>query len=261
MNESLRDILNRVASGEISPEEAQTLLGEPSSSAPETTDASASTSASQPQPVAKVVLRATGVRLSVVGDATVATAVAEGPHKVTHDGDRLVINSDLSQPGDYTTEAPRSALMNWISTVNKAGSSLRVRVNPNLPLEVLTIAGALDLSGTAAPTAVGVEAGSARLTAGSGPLALSVASGSADIDWLFTGESAVTCELGSVKVKVLPGSDVVVTAEASLGSATITTESGVQRATSAGGPPSVTVGQGAGKLTVTAKLGAAEVRA
>lgn len=255
MSESLKDILNRVASGELSPEQAQELLDQA-----QPTPAPAPAEPAPTLPVSRIVVRSTGVRLSIVGDASVDTAVAEGPHKVTHDSDRLVINSDLSQPGDYTNEAPRSAFMNWISTVNKAGSTLRVRVNPNLPIEVLAIAGPLEMSGTAGPAAVGVEAGSAKLSAGSGPLALSVASGSADVEWLFTGESSVTCELGSLKVTPLPGSDAVITVDASLGSAVIRSPQGIQKATSAGGPQSVTVGAGQGKLTVTAKLGSAEVR-
>lgn len=263
MTESMRDILNRVAAGELSPEEAQVLLGQ--AEAPEaasTSEPEAPAPDLVPLPVARIMIRATGVRLSVVGDPTVATAVADGSHRVTHEGETLVINSDLSQgnTASYTTDAPRSAFMNWLSTVNRAGSNLRVRVNPNLPLEILNIAGPLELAGTAAPLAIGVEAGSARLSAGSGPLNLSVAAGSADVDWLFTGESSVVTELGSAKVTVAPGSDAVVTADSSLGSAQIHTDGGILKASSAAGPQSVTVGAGAGKLTVTAKLGSADVR-
>jgi hypothetical protein len=261
MSDSLRDILNRVASGELSPEDAQAELAAVPSGvpAPPTADPQPEPAAEQVA-VAKVVVRATGVRLTILGDATVDTAIAEGPHKVHQDGDRLVISSDLSQPGGYTGEAPRSAFMNWISTMNKAGSNLRVRVNPNLALEVLNIAGSLDLSGTAGPAAIGVEAGSARLNHGSGPLALSVASGSADVEWVFAGESSVSCELGSARVTVLPGSDVSVTVDATLGSAAIRSTAGTQKTSAAGGPLSATVGQGAGRLAVSAKLGSAEVR-
>lgn len=265
MTQSLRDILNRVATGELSPEEAQSQLA-----AAQAEHAEEPAPAEAPRPdleplvapsnISRIVVRATGVRLTIVGDASVDSAIADGPHKVTFENDRMVIGSDLSQPGGYTGEAPRSAFMNWISTVNKAGSNLRVRVNPDLPLEVLNIAGSLDLSGTSGSAAIGVEAGSARLSRGSGPLALSVASGSADVEWMFTGDSSVVCELGSAKVTVLPGSDATVSVDATLGSAAIRTATGIQKASSAGGPLSTIVGEGTGKLTVTAKLGSAEVR-
>lgn len=264
-SQTLRDILNRVASGELSPEEAQTQLA---AAQAEHSEGPAPAEAPRldvqplvaPAHVAKIVVRATGVRLTIVGDASVDTAIADGPHKVTFEDDRLVVSSDLSQQGGYTGEAPRSAFMNWISTVNKAGSNLRVRVNPDLPLEVLNIAGSLDLSGTAGSTAVGVEAGSARLSHGSGPLALSVASGSTDVEWAFTGTSSVVCELGSARVTVLPGSDVTVSVDSTLGSASIRSATGTQKASTAGGPLSAVVGQGTGTLMVTAKLGSAEVR-
>jgi hypothetical protein len=263
MSEEIRDILNRVASGELSPEEAQSLLGE---SAPAAGEHVSTTSAADtpvpprpaPEPVAKVSIRASAVRLVVVADPTIDTAVAEGPHRVSHVGDTLTIHSDLSA-GDYQTETPKSAFATWLSTVNRAGSTLTVRVNPTLPLEVLNVAGSLELSGLRAPVSVGVEAGSARLHDGAGPLALSVASGSADVEWQFHGECTVSTDLGSARVAVQPGSDVAITAEAVLGLATIRLADGTTiKATSskeAADNPPVVVGPGAGSLGVTSRLG------
>lgn len=266
MSDDIRDILTKVANGELTPQEAEALLDsakaraeQPAQQPTQQPTEGPAEPADDRQPVRGLVVRGTGVRLTILADPTVATAVAEGPHRVEHSGERLIIHSDLSQ-GEYTTEAPRSAFMNWVSTVNRAGSALRVRVNPQLPIEVLCIAGPLDLSGVRAVAAVGVEAGSAKLSGGSGPLALSVASGSADVDWQFTGQSTVNVELGSARVVVAPGTDAVVTAEASLGSAQIRTSGGVLKASAAGGPQSVVVGDGSGRLTVSAKLGSAEVR-
>lgn len=254
MTTDMRTILSQVASGEITPEEAQRLLSEQAGEqAPEHM-------AVAPLPVATLGIRASGVRLTVIADPSVQTAVAEGPHRVERVGDRLIVHSDLSQDG-YTTETPRSAFMNWVNAGLRAGSSLRVRVNPDLPLEVLNVAGALELTGVRAPISVGVEAGAAKLSNGSGPVKLSVTTGSADISWQFTGTSTVSAELGSAKVMVLPGSDVVVTASATAGNAQIRTAGSVQSARSAGDGSTtpVTVGDGTGTLAVTAKFGAAEV--
>jgi hypothetical protein len=204
--------------------------------------------------VARISIRASAVRLIVVADPTVDTAIAEGPHRVAHVGDTLTIHSDLSA-GDYQAEVPRSAFATWLGNVNRAGSTLRVRVNPGLPLEVLNVAGSLELSGLRAPASVGVEAGSARLHDGVGPLALSVASGSADVDWQFHGECTVSTDLGSARVAVQPGSDVAITAEATLGLATIRLADGTSIKASATGNPPVPVGAGTGRLAVTSRLG------
>lgn len=254
MTTDMRTILSQVASGEISPEEAQRLIDE---QAP--TESAAEHTAVAPLPVASLGIRASGVRLTVIGDPSVQTAVADGPHRVERVGDRLIVHSDLSQDG-YTTEAPRSAFMNWVNAGLRAGSPLRVRVNPDLPLEVLTVAGPLELVGVRAPLSVGVEAGPAKLSNGAGPVKLSVTMGTADVAWQFTGTSTVSAELGSAKVTVLPGSDAVVTASASAGNAQIRTADGMSaKAGGEGSMPPVTVGAGTGTLAVTAKFGAAEV--
>lgn len=261
MSEELRDLLNRVASGEISPEEAQARLqsetaraGAPDPAAHERAEPADAIPPPPAEPVRRISVRASAVRLVVRADPSVDTAVADGPHRVDHVGDTLTIHSDLSA-GEYQAEVPKSVFATWLGSVNRAGSTLQVRVNPELPLDVLNVAGSLELSGLRAPASVGVEAGSARLHDGSGPLKLSVASGSADVDWQFHGDCAVSTDLGSARVAVQPGSDVAIQAEATLGIATIRMADGrTIKATSAGNPP-VLVGAGSGRLSVTARLG------
>lgn len=249
MTDDLRDLLNKVANGEVSPEEAQERLRQAPSPA-----AAAPTPPPSQDPVARISVRANAVRLIVVGDPLVDTAVADGPHRVEHVGDKLTIHSDLSS-GQYESETPRSVFATWLSSVNRAGSTLRVRVNPDLPLEVLEIAGSLEVSGVRGPVSVGVEAGSAKLHDGSGELKLSVASGSADVEWRFSGSSSVTTDLGSSRVHVLPGSDVAITAEATMGMASIRMADGTTVKASPHGNPPVLVGPGTGRLNVTARLG------
>jgi hypothetical protein len=258
MSDELKDLLNKVASGEISPEEAQARLGESQSESESEGSASAPAAdepePAAPQPVGRISIRGSAVRLVVVADPTVDTAVAEGPHRASHAGDVLTIHSDLSA-GDYQAEVPRSAFATWLGTVNKAGSTMRVRVNPGLPLEVLNVAGSLELSGMRAPTKVGVEAGSAKVHDGAGSLALSVASGSAEVDWQFHGQCSVSTDLGSARVAVQPGSDVAITAEATMGMATIRLADGRTIKASPAGNPPVVVGAGSGRLSVTSRLG------
>ncbi|MDQ1245711.1 MAG: hypothetical protein QG597_78 [Actinomycetota bacterium] len=266
MTDDLRTILDRVAAGTLTPEQAQELLAE--TAPPPTPDPTAppeagSGAASEPsdagQAVARIQVRGSAVKLTIVGDPEVATAVAEGPHRVEQIGDQLVIRSDLSDDGG-ATEPPRSAFTRWLEAGTRAGSTLTVRVNQFLPLEVLAVAGSLELQGMRAPVSVGIEAGSAKVGPGSGPLQLSVSSGAAEVDWLFVGKSTVTAELGSAKVNVLQGSDVVITAESSAGSASLISADGTSRAPASGTTASLTAGAGTGTLTARSRLGSVVVR-
>ena len=255
----MRDLLNRVAAGEISPEEAEQLIAA-SVSAPTAAEAPASqpTASAIPvvptEPVRRLNVRANAVRLSIVGDPSVDTAVAEGPHRVEHVGDTLTIHSDLAR-GEYEAEVPRSTFASWLANLNRAGTLLKVRVNPDLPLEVLCVAGTLELTDVRAPVKAGVEAGSAKLHGGSGPLNISVASGSLDVEWEFHGENSVTADLGSARVVALPGSDVSIKADAMLGLSTIRMPDGSVIKSAPEGHPAVVTGSGAGRLAASARLG------
>lgn len=247
----MRDVLDRVAAGEISPEEAQRLLA-----AMSRTPESAAEGPPAP-PVRKIVVRARGVRLVISGDAGVDSAVADGPHRVQRTGDVLTIHSDL-RVGDEA-EPPRSILTGWLSNAQRAGSTLTVRVNPDLPLEVLNVAGSVEAHGMRAATSVGVEAGSARLHDGVGPVVLSVATGSADVEWQFQGQCSVRAELGSARLTAMPGSDVSIVASATMGTATIRLADGTTLKATPEGHPPVLVGAGSGRLDATTRLGSLTV--
>ena len=97
MNDQRREILNQVASGTITAEEGAARLEALESEA-------AATEAIPAQPPAP----STGIRqvtvnsrfgnTEIVGDPTVATAVAEGPHRARQDGDAMVIDQN-NNPG------------------------------------------------------------------------------------------------------------------------------------------------------------------
>ena len=123
---------------------------------------------------------------------------------------------------------------------------------------MLLVGGALDLQGVTAGASVGVEAGSAQLS-GAGPLLLDVASGSGKVDWVFTGQSKIRADMGSVSVTVRPESNVMVTADTSLGQAIIKSHTGNVKAPQDGTTPAVAVGAGAGALTVSSRMGSAQV--
>ena len=250
MNETLREVLEEVAAGKISAEDASARIQELQSETAEV--------AVPAGPVQRIVVKAGAVRLIIEGDPSVAEAVADGPHTMKRDGDALLINTNTTA-GDYAVEPPRSAFMTWVGQmVNRVGATLHLRVNPDLPIQVLLVGGALDMTGVRAGASIGVEAGSAQIT-GSGPLLFDVASGSGKVDWAFTGQSRVRADMGSVTVTVKPESDVVVTADTSLGQALVKSHTGNLKAPQDGATPGVAVGAGTGTLTVSSRMGSAQV--
>ncbi|HQR79016.1 MAG TPA: hypothetical protein PLT68_02230 [Actinomycetota bacterium] len=249
MSEELKTLLEQVAAGTVSAQEASSRIR---------AMAESDQAATVDEPVRRIVVKAGGVRLNIVADPGVAEAVAEGPHTMQRDGDALLITTNTTT-GDYTVEPPRSAFMTWVGQmVNRVGARLDLRVNPNLPIQVLLVGGALDMSGVQAGASVGVEAGSAHLRGG-GPLLLDIASGSGRVDWVFTGQSRVRADMGSVNVLVRAESDVVVTADTSLGQAVVKAHTGNLRAPQDGSTPEVAVGAGTGRLTVSSRMGSAQV--
>ncbi|HNC99418.1 MAG TPA: GNAT family N-acetyltransferase, partial [Myxococcota bacterium] len=116
MADDMRSILDQVAAGSLTPEQAAQLLGE-----------------QQPTPVERLLVKGSAVRLTIVADESVPDAVAEGPHRVERDGSTLRIISDLSDD-KAAPQAPRSTFMRWLDAGGRAGSTLAVRVNPFLPL-------------------------------------------------------------------------------------------------------------------------------
>ncbi len=251
MSDELRALLEDVAAGKLTPDEASErisgLAEEPGTQIVEAE-----------QPITRIQVKAGAVRLTIVGDPSVAEAVAEGPHTMRREGETLFIDTNTTQ-GDYTVEPPRSAFMTWVGQmVNRVGASVQVRVNPDLPIQVLLVGGSLELAAVRAGASVGVEAGSAQLS-GYGPLLFDVASGSGRVDWVFTGESKVRADMGSVAVTVRPESDTMVTADTSLGQAIIKSHTGNLKAPQDGATPAVAVGAGQGHLTVSSRMGSAQV--
>lgn len=250
MSDELRRLLEDVAAGNLTTEEASARIAE--------LPREAGAVATGAEPVRRVVVRAGAVRLSIVADPSVAEAVADGPHTMRREGDALHISTNTAQ-GDYTVEPPRSMFMTWVGQmVNRVGAPVEILVNPDLPIQVLLVGGALDLRGVRAGASVGVEAGSALLS-GSGPLLFDVASGSGKLDWTFTGQSRVRADMGSVNVTVRPDSDVVVTADTSLGQAVVKTHTGNLKAPQDAATEPVVVGAGNGALSVSSRMGSAQV--
>lgn len=214
---SLRDLLTRVASGDLDPAEAARLLDE-DPSAP-TVDRSATV----PSTVAGVVIRAGGVKLTVLHDPSVDTAFVEGPHTLHEDGGTLVIEAPGSQ-GYRTTDAPR--FLGWVPAVwtGGRGEKVTVRINPSLPLTIDATASAVEVVGHCAPLALTCNSSAIKVRGHRGPVTGSVAMSSLDVDGVLTGPGSLVCELGSVNLRMLPGSDLVLRTTGDMGSVKINGE-------------------------------------
>src|SRR5581483_7144610 len=89
-----RQILEQVAAGELTPEEAEEMLRSSVSEVPPKQDPS----------VTKVVIRAGAGALEIIGDPSVAQTDVEGPHQISIEGDTLVIRGELDSgvPGSFS---------------------------------------------------------------------------------------------------------------------------------------------------------------
>ncbi|MFN8167501.1 MAG: hypothetical protein U0S36_01810 [Candidatus Nanopelagicales bacterium] len=215
-DDALRELLERVAAGEVAPDEAARLLDE--DPAAPTLDRTGDLTASPSGTVAAVLIKAGGVKLTVVADPTVDTLVADGPHALRQDGATLV----LEAPGtDGWKTQPPPKYLGWVPNVvwtAGRGEKVHVRVNPALPLTVDASASAVEILGTRAALTLGGSASSVKVRDHVGPVHGSTTMGSASVTGVISGPSDLTCELGSLDLRLQPGSDVAVTAYAEMGS-------------------------------------------
>jgi hypothetical protein len=202
-----------------------------------------------------VAIHAGGVKLTIVADPTVATAVADGPHALRREGSVLVLDAP-SEDGYRTTPPPR--FLGWVPTAwtGGRGQKVLVRINPSLPLTVEATACSVDVSGLRAPLTLGGSASSISVRDHVGALHGSLNMGSLDVEATVHDPSDLACELGSIDVRLRPGSDVTVTATTDLGEVKLP---GFARREASSTRQSYVVGAGTHPFTIAVRLGSASV--
>jgi hypothetical protein len=224
---------------------------------PSGSDQGAHGTGSESGPIDRVVVRATAVKLVLLGDSTVTGASVEGPHVARREGGTLIIDTDaLPAAGDFSYEpnARRAgkAFGRW-----RGGETVIVKVRPELPVEVTVAAGSIVATRLLGGLRFAVDAGSLKAMDCAGPIDGRVASGSAQLEWLLEGGSSrLRCELGSIKVRLDPRSDVTVKARAELGSVDL----GKSSAGGLNASRELVVGAGTGVLDIDVSLGSAKVQ-
>ena len=196
-----RKLLDRVASGDVSPEEGRRILD----------DLVSDTSADFPLERRRVrqvrVVRSTA-NAEIVGDAAIREVMAVGANASRRDGGTLVIDGFH---GNGNGDGARLRLHRRDHRLSRAdnGESLRVRMNPNLPLEVEGRAGSVRVRDVMGPIRCAALAGSTSIEGFVGPLNVSLNAGSIRLRGrLDRGHSTVSCGSGSILINLEAGSSV-----------------------------------------------------
>ncbi|HZQ27943.1 MAG TPA: hypothetical protein VFA94_09600 [Acidimicrobiales bacterium] len=271
-----RRILEQVAAGAISPEEAADLLAAldagrqppppppaqvapppgsppPGAAPPGSPPPGAAPPGSPPPPtpgddtpVQRIRVRAAFRAVSVVGDSGVRTATVDGEHTASVEGDTLRIEGVVEPAAGFAfirsgPAAARAAMRASAHNIRP----LVVRMNPSLALDSDVDAGTVTVVGVRGPIRARTSAGSVRIEDFESPLDLHVTAGSVVARGrLDHGSSRIECEAGKVSLRLTSDSSVEVRGRVNLGKLSIAEER---------------IGAGAGLLDVVANLGAVEV--
>jgi hypothetical protein len=206
--------------------------------------------------VERISVRAVGRRVRILGETSVATLSADGPHVLRRNGSVLEVSSDgelgASLDGfSILRSAPRS-LEDFRSL--GLGKELFLRVNPNLIVDVEVTAGSLNTEGVPHLGKVRVTAGAAKLLDVAEINDALVQAGQATIKGTIkTGRNRVRAESGTLSINLADDSNVTVTGEAQLGK--ISWAGG-----HSGAGDEVVMGSGSARLDIEVVMGHAQVR-
>jgi hypothetical protein len=249
MRELQREILARVASGDLTAQEAALEL-EDLESPGHSREPVATAIAGD---LTRIRVVASMGSVTVIGDESVREAVAEGPHVMRRVGDAYVIESqnvgEIGSGFSFGDRVGLGFLKDW---------RLVVRMNPRLSLDAEIQAGTLIVRGIRAPIRANVQAGSTRLEDFTFPIDLDVQAGSVKANGrLSEGASRIRCQAGSVRLDLDANSSVRITAKTTLGKVSLPAEPGAEEI--GGGVAKAQVGSGSGTLDIEAELGSVRV--
>ncbi len=267
-----RQLLEMVAEGKVTPEEAAKLLNVLSGQAAPDRPTDVSDG-----PVTAVKVIGTFRTVKVTGDSSVQGAIAEGPHKVRLLDGTLVFEDDITEDEDgYTLFGPgrvtrrkgfdmriNNRKFQWGQGFDPAHPPvLRIRMNPSLPLSLELMAGTANVSDVKGEIKARIAAGTGKFQGVTGPIQISVEAGTVHVDGKLTqGESEISCTAGKVRVQLDPSSDVHVVAKSTLGRISLPHEysSNPEWSGLGGAEREATIGKGTARLNVSAVTGSVQV--
>jgi hypothetical protein len=206
--------------------------------------------------VERISVRAVGRRVRIVGETSVATLSADGPHVLRRNGSVLEVSSDgelgASLDGfSILRGAPRS--LEDIRALG-LGKELLLKVNPNIVVDAEVTAGSLNTERVPHLGKVRVTAGGAKLLDVREINDALVQAGQATIHGaITTGRNRIRAESGSLSITLADESNVTVKGDAQLGKVSWT-------GGHSGAGDEVVMGNGSAKLDVEVVMGHAQVR-
>jgi hypothetical protein len=170
--------------------------------------------------VERISVRAIGRRVRIIGETSVATLSADGPHVLRRNGSVLEVSSDgelgASLDGFSILRGATRSLDDFRSL--GLGKELFLRVNPNVIVDVEVTAGSLNTERVPHLGKVRVTAGAAKLLDVAEINDALIQAGQATIKGTITsGRSRIRAESGSLSITLADDSDVTVTGDAQLG--------------------------------------------
>jgi hypothetical protein len=206
--------------------------------------------------VERISVRAVGRRVRIVGETSVATLSADGPHVLRRNGSVLEVSSDgelgASLDGfSILRGAPRS--LDDIRALG-LGKELLLKVNPNIVVDVEVTAGSLNTERVPHLGKVRVTAGGAKLLDVGEINDALIQAGQATIHGaITTGRNRIRAESGSLSITLADESNVTVKGDAQLGK--VSWAGG-----HSGAGDEVVMGNGSAKLDIEVVMGHAQVR-
>ncbi|SDU96829.1 hypothetical protein SAMN04488544_2737 [Microlunatus sagamiharensis] len=206
--------------------------------------------------VDRITVRVVGRRVRIVGETSVATLSADGPHVLRRNGSTLEVSSD----GEIGPSLDGFSILRGVPRSLEdfralgLGKELLLRVNPALAVDVEVTAGQLSTERVPHLGKIRVTAGGAKLLDVTEVHDVLVQAGSATIKGTITqGRHRVRAESGSLSITLGDDSNVTVKSDAQLG-----------RVSWAGGHSGagdeVVMGHGNARLDVEVVMGHAQVR-
>ncbi|HZA74727.1 MAG TPA: hypothetical protein VE476_17685 [Propionibacteriaceae bacterium] len=206
--------------------------------------------------VERISVRAVGRRVRILGETSVATLSADGPHVLRRNGTVLEVSSDgelgASLDGfSILRGAPRS--LDDIRSLG-LGKELLLKVNPGIVIDVEVTAGSLNTERVPHLGKVRVTAGGAKLLDVGEINDALIQAGQATITGaITTGRNRIRAESGSLSITLADHSNVTVKGDAQLGKVSWTGGHN-------GAGDEVVMGNGSAKLDIEVVMGHAQVR-
>ena len=197
-----------------------------------------------------------GRRVRIVGETSVATLSADGPHVLRRNGAVLEVSSDgelgASIDGfSLLRNAPRN--LDDFRALG-LGKELFLRVNPNIIVDVELTAGSLNTEQVPHLGKIRVTAGGAKLVDVTEINDALIQAGQATIKGVIrTGRNRIRAESGSLVISLADESDVTIKGDAQLGK--VSWSGGHD-----GAGDEVVMGNGSAKLDIEVVMGHAQVR-